>query len=118
MHRRVGKLSTDMCLNPTSRTFNLVCMSGARLTRLTSASSRLPSLPPLCATTCVILALFRRGEMTKFAMCVVMLLVSGQWSQALAGWSLADAVSLAGVPALVYTVQNICIQIAYVNLDG
>jgi hypothetical protein len=47
-----------------------------------------------------------------------MLVASGQTSAALTGWSINDAVRLAGAPALVYTVQNVCIQVAYANLDG
>lgn len=58
------------------------------------------------------------GEVTKFLLAGTMLVATGQASSALVGWSFGDAVRLAGAPALVYTVQNVCIQIAYANLDG
>merc|ERR1719443_2304605 len=34
------------------------------------------------------------------------------------GWSLREAVLLAGLPSLTYLAQNLCIQIAYQNIDG
>jgi len=58
------------------------------------------------------------GEMTKFMLCTLMLIVTGQLGEAVKGWSAMDALKLAGAPALVYTVQNVCIQTAYVNMDG
>eukprot|EP00038_Savillea_parva_P024680 m.44764 g.44764 ORF g.44764 m.44764 type:complete len:343 (-) comp6569_c0_seq1:299-1327(-) len=58
------------------------------------------------------------GEVTKFVLSAGMLLASGQARDAFSDWTPTDALKLAGAPALVYTVQNVCIQISYANLDG
>lgn len=52
--------------------------------------------------------------MTKFILSLLMLtLVDGQLTACLRRWTLRDSVVRAGLPALIYTVQNILLQIAY-----
>eukprot|EP00052_Salpingoeca_macrocollata_P010042 m.78708 g.78708 ORF g.78708 m.78708 type:complete len:313 (+) comp17374_c0_seq2:1037-1975(+) len=56
-------------------------------------------------------------ELSKFVLAWAMLRREGMQS-ALQGWTLADSIRSAGVPAFIYAFQNLLIQTAYQNLDG
>jgi len=64
---------------------------------------------PACIKSSVILVC----ELAKFVACLLILGVTGE----LRSWKPKDAIWAAG-PALTYTVQNVCTQTAYQNLDG
>jgi len=42
----------------------------------------------------------------------------GGWSKALKGWSIKSWITVAGVPAVLYSMQNLCALTAYRNLDS
>lgn len=58
------------------------------------------------------------GELVKLVACTFMLLKSGEAANALASWKFYDALRCAGLPAVVYSVQNVAIQTAVQNMDG
>ena len=55
---------------------------------------------------------------SKFVVSLIAMLISGQTTEALKGWTFAGSVKAAGAPAVVYAFQNIMIQTAYANMDG
>jgi len=58
------------------------------------------------------------AEMAKVVGCLCMLHNDGLLREVLRGWSLREALLLAGIPSLTYLAQNLCIQVAYQNVDG
>jgi len=69
--------------------------------------------PTICRTTVVIMQ-----ESVKFFLALFMLTTSGTLKTALSGWSLYSWVTVACVPAALYTVQNMAALVAYQNLDA
>lgn len=57
-------------------------------------------------------------EVVKFFLSLFMLVLEGNARAVLRTWRLRDSVAMAGVPALIYSVQNVLAQVAYQNLDG
>lgn len=57
-------------------------------------------------------------ETVKFCLAMSMLLSSGKFQDAVKGWSIASWLSVAAVPAGLYTIQNTCALMAYQHLDG
>ena len=57
-------------------------------------------------------------EAFKVLLTVTIWTVSGTWGSALAGWNFRSSLLTAGVPAMIYSTQNLLIQTAYQNLDG
>jgi hypothetical protein len=55
-------------------------------------------------------------DITKFSLAYIALQISGNWSRAVAGWSIKSWVTIAGLPSLIYTIQNMATLIAYQNL--
>merc|ERR1719460_2990356 len=47
-----------------------------------------------------------------------MLYSDGALREVLRGWTLRRSLLVAGLPSFTYLAQNICIQIAYQNIDG
>ena len=47
-----------------------------------------------------------------------MMTIEGSAGKALSTWKFKDSVKMAGLPALIYSVQNVLAQVAYQNLDG
>jgi len=58
------------------------------------------------------------AEMAKVVGCLWMLYTQGLLREVFRGWSLRDAILVAGLPSLTYLAQNLCIQVAYQNVDG
>lgn len=58
------------------------------------------------------------AEMAKVFGCLWMLLREGNLREVMQGWSLRDALLYAGLPSVTYLLQNLCIQVAYQNVDG
>lgn len=58
------------------------------------------------------------AEVAKVVGCFCMLHNDGVLREVLRTWSLRDALLLAGIPSLTYLAQNLCIQVAYQNVDG
>lgn len=58
------------------------------------------------------------SEFFKFVGCATMLFVGGEFESALKGWTLRGCFVSAGLPAMTYAVQNLCVQVAYQNLDA
>lgn len=58
------------------------------------------------------------GELFKFVGCVTLLVVQGEVGSALKGWTLRGCLLSSGLPALTYAIQNLCVQVAYQNLDA
>lgn len=56
--------------------------------------------------------------MSKVFGCLWMLLREGNLREVMHGWSLRDALLYAGLPSVTYLLQNLCIQVAYQNVDG
>lgn len=56
--------------------------------------------------------------MAKICGCFAMLVAEGRLHEALRGWTLRGAVLAAGLPSITYLVQNVCVQVAYQNLDS
>ena len=57
-------------------------------------------------------------EFFKVALTLVIWTFTGAWRSELKGWSFTNALVTAGVPAMIYSTQNLLIQTAYQNLDG
>eukprot|EP00047_Mylnosiga_fluctuans_P009842 m.13381 g.13381 ORF g.13381 m.13381 type:complete len:309 (+) comp2820_c0_seq1:40-966(+) len=57
-------------------------------------------------------------EVVKFFACLLMLLIDNKLGEALSAWRVQDSLAMAGLPALIYSVQNVLAQVAYQNLDG
>jgi len=58
------------------------------------------------------------AEIAKIVGCVAMLHKDGLLREVFRGWTLRGALLVAGVPSLTYLAQNLCIQVAYQNVDG
>jgi len=58
------------------------------------------------------------AEIAKTLGCFAMLHSDGNLREVLRGWNFRRAILVAGVPSLTYLAQNMCIQIAYQNIDG
>lgn len=69
---------------------------------------------PMAITSSLVMV----AELIKFCGCVAMLVGEGRLRVVLRGWDFRATLVCAGLPAVTYAVQNICIQIAYQNLDG
>ena len=69
--------------------------------------------PDISRTTVIIMQ-----ETVKFFLAGFMLTSSGSLRSALAGWSLYGWITVACVPAALYTVQNLAALVAYQNLDA
>eukprot|EP00547_Thalassionema_nitzschioides_P002483 CAMPEP_0194205020 /NCGR_PEP_ID=MMETSP0156-20130528/4377_1 /TAXON_ID=33649 /ORGANISM="Thalassionema nitzschioides, Strain L26-B" /LENGTH=336 /DNA_ID=CAMNT_0038931171 /DNA_START=14 /DNA_END=1024 /DNA_ORIENTATION=+ len=67
----------------------------------------------VCKSSVILVA-----ESIKFFLAFSMLFVSGNTKSALGGWTIYSWISVAGVPAVLYAVQNFAALIAYQNLDG
>eukprot|EP00656_Telonema_subtile_P050553 TRINITY_DN6577_c0_g1_i1.p1 TRINITY_DN6577_c0_g1~~TRINITY_DN6577_c0_g1_i1.p1 ORF type:complete len:367 (+),score=77.35 TRINITY_DN6577_c0_g1_i1:88-1188(+) len=84
----------------------------------------------LVQPTCNKMVLVGACEVMKIVLCTCMLLGTGQWQEATAGWDLKHSFKIAGVlhdpnsdplqglPAAVLAVQGTLIQQAYLNLDS
>jgi len=57
-------------------------------------------------------------EMTKLLIGITILATSGSLRDEAKRWTLGSSLSCAAVPAFIYAVQNVLIQIAYQNLSG
>jgi len=55
-------------------------------------------------------------DLTRVAMTALLLTASGSWTSVLQNWSWKAAVLTAGVPSILYLVQNYCSLMAYQNL--
>mmetsp|Transcript_2577 Transcript_2577/g.6705 ORF Transcript_2577/g.6705 Transcript_2577/m.6705 type:complete len:380 (-) Transcript_2577:201-1340(-) len=69
--------------------------------------------PTVCRTTVII-----GQEMLKFFLGLFMLTTSGNFKRAIADWSIHSWITVACVPAALYTVQNLSALVAYQNLDA
>ncbi|KAF4699240.1 hypothetical protein FOZ63_000732 [Perkinsus olseni] len=56
-------------------------------------------------------------EIVKFFLAIGLMFAEGSASSALQGWTLRGSFLAAALPAMSYSLQNICIQIAFQNLD-
>lgn len=56
-------------------------------------------------------------EVCKFCFCIFFLLISGDWASSVSGWSVSIWLTIAGIPAALYSIQNIAALMAYQNLD-
>ncbi|KAF4676703.1 hypothetical protein FOL47_005420 [Perkinsus chesapeaki] len=56
-------------------------------------------------------------EIVKFFLAIGLMFAEGSASTALRGWTLRGSFVAAALPAISYSLQNICIQIAFQNLD-
>lgn len=57
-------------------------------------------------------------EIVKFFLALLMLQLSGGTRKAIDGWSLSRWITVAIVPAALYSLQNMCALVAYQNLDA
>jgi len=56
-------------------------------------------------------------EVAKFIISCSFLFMSGNWASAIAGWNVSTWLTIAGIPAALYSIQNIATLMAYQNLD-
>lgn len=56
-------------------------------------------------------------DFVKLCMAALALLITGGWSEAIVGWNYRTWLTVAGIPALLYCVQNFATLIAYQNLS-
>ena len=56
-------------------------------------------------------------EVAKFIISCSFLFMSGNWASAIAGWNISTWLTIAGIPAALYSIQNIATLMAYQNLD-
>ena len=56
-------------------------------------------------------------EMAKAVASALILTTSGTWAEATRDWSVASMLRAAGTPAVIYAIQNMCIQTAYQKLS-
>jgi UDP-sugar transporter A1/2/3 len=56
-------------------------------------------------------------DIVKFFMAGAAILVTGGWADAIVGWNVRAWLTVAGIPALLYLVQNFATLIAYQNLS-
>jgi len=69
--------------------------------------------PTVCKSTVILCQ-----EVVKFALAAFMLHMSGGGKAALDGWSVSTWISVAGIPAALYAIQNISSLLAYQHLDA
>ncbi|EDQ87371.1 uncharacterized protein MONBRDRAFT_33456 [Monosiga brevicollis MX1] len=62
--------------------------------------------------------MLRASQLSKFVLALGMLYISGELPKALKGWTLADSIRAAGVPAIIYSCQNLLMLAGYAYLDG
>ena len=55
-------------------------------------------------------------DLVKVIMGLSVLLITGSWTEAIAGWSIRSWLTVAGIPAFLYCIQNIATLIAYQNI--
>lgn len=55
-------------------------------------------------------------DIIKLTLASTALYITGSWSKAVAGWSVRSWLTVAGIPAGLYCMQNFCTLIAYQNL--
>lgn len=70
--------------------------------------------PPSVCRSSVILV----QEGVKFILASIMLFATGEYKSAVSGWSLASWISVAGIPAALYSVQNLAALLAYQHIDA
>jgi len=56
-------------------------------------------------------------DIVKFFMAAIALLVTGNWADAIVGWNVKTWLTIAGIPAVLYLIQNFATLIAYQNLS-
>lgn len=69
--------------------------------------------PTVCRSTVIFVQ-----ECLKFCLAFAMLHINGSAKAALQGWTVYGWISIAGVPAALYAVQNLASLMAYQNLDA
>ena len=69
--------------------------------------------PPEVSRVSLVLAC----ELVKMLTSAGLLAASGEWAEVRKGWSFGSMLAAAGTPAVIYAVQNICIQTAYSKLS-
>ena len=69
--------------------------------------------PSVCRSTVILVQ-----ECLKFCLAFTMLHINGSTKKALEGWTVYGWISIAGVPAALYAVQNLASLMAYQNLDA
>jgi hypothetical protein len=57
-------------------------------------------------------------ELLKFTICLIVLCSSAKGQETLLNWKFSESLKLAGLPALSYAIQNLCVHTAYQHLDG
>lgn len=67
----------------------------------------------VCKSTVILIQ-----ELVKFFLAMTILILSGEFSIAIKGWSINSWFRVAVVPAILYTIQNTAALTAYQNLDG
>ncbi len=55
-------------------------------------------------------------DVVKVIITYVALLTTGTWSKAIQGWSIRSWITVAGIPAFLYSIQNFATLVAYQNL--
>ncbi|EEC43702.1 predicted protein [Phaeodactylum tricornutum CCAP 1055/1] len=68
--------------------------------------------PPTIIRSTYVLA----QDLFRMFTCVTLLIITGSWHSATASWKWSSAAVAAGLPALLYAVQNYCSLVAYQNL--
>ena len=56
-------------------------------------------------------------DIIKFFLAGVALFISGSWSNAIVGWNIETCCVVAGIPSVLYTIQNVATLVAYQNLS-
>ena len=56
-------------------------------------------------------------DMVKFIMAFATLQITGGWSHAIVGWNISTWLTVAGIPAILYCIQNYSTLVAYQNLS-
>jgi len=67
---------------------------------------------------CLTSALVLCAEMAKAVGCLVIMFTDDTGKRCFHGWKLQDCLVAAGIPSVTYLVQNLCVQVAYQNLDA
>lgn len=57
-------------------------------------------------------------EVIKFVLASTMLVTSGSAAKAFENWTVRESLQTSGLPAVVYSIQNLFIQLAVSNMDG
>jgi solute carrier family 35 (UDP-sugar transporter), member A1/2/3 len=56
-------------------------------------------------------------DIIKFFLAGTALLLTGSWSNAVSGWNIETCCVIAGIPSVLYTIQNVATLVAYQNLS-